>query len=74
VFAVTGISSIFAYIWLYLTLQSISYEIIEPWEAWLTFIFFFALVALSFAADKINQFFQGKLKSAKMIEEEKQER
>jgi Ca2+/Na+ antiporter len=74
VFAVTGIGSIFAYVWLYLTLQSISYEIIEPWEAWATFIFFFALVAMSFTADKINQFFQGKLKSEKKIEEEKEER
>jgi solute carrier family 8 (sodium/calcium exchanger) len=65
VFAITSISSLFAYIWLYITLQSVSAEVIEPWEAWSTFLFFFALIIFAFSADKAHQFVQDKLKTDK---------
>ena len=49
VFGVTATSSLFAYIWLYYVLID---QVVEKWEAWVTFIFFFILVALAFAADR----------------------
>ena len=55
VFAVTSIASLFAYIWLYLTLKEFdSPEVVESWEAWLTLIFFFILIIMAFGADKLN--------------------
>ena len=55
VFAVTSIASLFAYIWLYLTLKEFdSPEVVESWEAWLTLIFFFILIVMAFGADKLN--------------------
>lgn len=55
VFAVTSIASLFAYIWLYLTLKEFdSPEVVEMWEAWLTLAFFFILIAMAFGADKLN--------------------
>ena len=55
VFAVTSIASLFAYIWLYLTLKEFdSPEVVESWEAWLTLIFFFILILMAFGADKLN--------------------
>ena len=56
---------------MYFVLQSNSSEIIEPWEAWSTFIFFFILIALAFMADKINYWKQDKLKSDKQKMDEK---
>ena len=54
-FAVTSIASLFAYIWLYLTLKEFdSPEVVEMWEAWLTLAFFFILIAMAFGADKLN--------------------
>jgi solute carrier family 8 (sodium/calcium exchanger) len=56
VFAVTSIASLFAYIWLYLTLQEFdSPEVVEMWEAWLTLIFFFVLIIMAYLADWLNQ-------------------
>lgn len=63
VFAVTSISSLFAYIWLYLTLKEISPDVIESWEAWVTFVFFFLLIILAFGADKLNQICSEKKKT-----------
>lgn len=52
VFAITSFFSIFAYIWLLLILVVISPEIIELWEAILTFSFFILLVTSAYYADK----------------------
>lgn len=55
VFAVTSISSLFAYVWLYLTLMEFnSPNVVETWEAWSTLLFFFILIAMAYFADKIN--------------------
>ena len=56
VFSVTAISSLFAYIWLYTTLAYSSKEVVESWEAWATFIFFFILIGMAFGADKWTQY------------------
>jgi len=49
VFTVTAFSSIFAYVWMWIVLidQSVS-----PFEAWLTFLFFFILIGSAFGMDK----------------------
>ena len=52
VFAVTSIFSLFAYIWMYLCLETFSPGVITKTEAWLTLIFFFFLIIISYAADK----------------------
>jgi uncharacterized membrane protein len=54
VFAVTAIMSIFAYLWLYICLIVRSSDIVTPEEAWLTIVFFFVLVIMAFAADRLN--------------------
>lgn len=58
VFAVTSITSLFAYVWLFLVLVAISPEKVEMWEAVLTFIFFPILLIVSFGADKANQYME----------------
>ena len=70
VFAITSICSLWAYIWLYLTLKDFSENIIEPWEAWLTLVFFVILIVLSFGADKINTILTEKKKTAQQKQEE----
>lgn len=57
VFLVTSFFSIFAYVWLLLILVFISPEIIELWEALITFLFFPILTLIAFSADK--NFFMG---------------
>merc|ERR1719379_2438412 len=53
VFGVTGVSSVFAYIWLLMIVQgSWSKDAIEPWEGILTFLWFPLLVVVAFVADK----------------------
>ena len=52
VFLVTATWSVFAYIWLYIILGPISYGIVEPWEAILTFMFFPATVWTAYVADR----------------------
>lgn len=54
VFTITSVFSLWAYIWMYLTLQVWSPEKIEYWEAWSTLAFFFILVILAYSADRIN--------------------
>merc|ERR1711907_127979 len=49
VFSVTATFSIFAYIWMWYCLMDM---IVEPWEAWLTFIFTFILLAIAYGADR----------------------
>jgi solute carrier family 8 (sodium/calcium exchanger) len=71
VFAITSIASLFAYIWMYLTLKELGDidETIEMWEAWLTLAFFFILIGMAFAADKLNNWHQEKKKTIKDKEE-----
>jgi len=70
VFAVTSIASLFAYIWLFLTLDTISENVISVMEAWLTLIYFFLLIILAYAADRINGHIQSKKKSQEDQERE----
>jgi solute carrier family 8 (sodium/calcium exchanger) len=51
VFAITCSSSLFAYIWLFICVQD---NAIEAWEAWFTFVMFFILIIMAFAADKYH--------------------
>ena len=55
-FAVTSVASLFAYIWMYLTLIEMGpiAEVIDLMEAWLTLAFFFILIGAAFGADKLN--------------------
>ena len=45
VYAVTSTWCVFAYVWLYIILGVTSPGVVEPWEAILTFLFFFAISA-----------------------------
>jgi len=56
VYACTAIFSLFAYSWMYFTLEIYTKDEIDINEAWLTLFFFFLLVGISFAADKYKQF------------------
>jgi solute carrier family 8 (sodium/calcium exchanger) len=69
VFAVTSLASMFAYIWLYICLSISSKDRIDMMEAWLTLIFFFALIIFAYTADKINAFFENKKKTHEQLEE-----
>lgn len=51
VFAITGTSSIFAYIWLFIVVGD---NAVELWEGVLTMAFFFILIIMAFLADKHN--------------------
>jgi len=63
VFAVTSISSLFAYIWLYVCLSAWTPDEITLPEAVLTFGFFLVLVALAYAADRYNEYKKKKRQS-----------
>jgi solute carrier family 8 (sodium/calcium exchanger) len=52
VFILTTVFSLFAYVWLVIILIVISPNIVELWEAVLTFIFFPLLVILAYATDR----------------------
>jgi len=67
VFAITTISSIFAYVWLFLVLKVISPDEVEMWEAWVTLGFFFILLICAYTADRINA---KKIKEKEQQEEE----
>lgn len=73
VFVITSLFSLWAYIWLYLTLQEISKDYVDVWEAWLTLAFFFFLILFSFIADKLNEFMNEKKKTVEQREEEKKQ-
>lgn len=60
VFVVTSFFGIFAYMWLFLILVIVSPEVVELWEAILTFLFFPILVFLAYVADR--NFFQDSTK------------
>ena len=52
VFAVTSFFSVFAYLWLIIILKASSPDVVDIWEAVLTFMFFPILVLVAYAADK----------------------
>ena len=52
VFFVTATWSIFAYVWLYVIVVANSPEVVEPWEALVTLLFFPLLVLWAWVADK----------------------
>lgn len=52
VFCVTAVCSVFAYFWLLVILVFSSPDVVEIWEAALTFLFFPLLVVVAYAADK----------------------
>ncbi|XP_054286263.1 sodium/calcium exchanger 2-like isoform X1 [Macrosteles quadrilineatus] len=52
VFIVTGLFSFFAYIWLLVILRFISPDVVELWEACVTFAMFPILVMFAYAADR----------------------
>lgn len=53
-FTVTSISSIWAYIWLYLCLETNTPGIVTPTEGWLTLAFFVVLIVFAYVTDKMN--------------------
>ncbi len=55
VFSITSVSSLLAYVWMYIVLKVWSDGEIEIAEAILTFLFFFILIGLAFLADKLNE-------------------
>lgn len=55
VFLITSISSLFAYVWMYITLKVWSEGEITIAEAVITFLFFFILIGSAFGADKCNE-------------------
>jgi solute carrier family 8 (sodium/calcium exchanger) len=55
VFAITALSSMFAYIWLLIVLKFWTPDQVSLTEAVLTLIFFFMLVIAAFSADKISE-------------------
>ena len=69
VFAVTSIASLFAYIWLWLCLSSLSPGYVTLAEAWLTLIYTFLLVGIAYSADKINAYIEDNKKTSDEIEE-----
>ena len=64
VFIITACSSLFAYVWLWACLSFFSKDEIELWEAIVTLLFFFILVAMAFGADKIKEFMDKRKKKA----------
>lgn len=69
VFAVTSIASLFAYIWLYLCLSSVSPGYVTTVEGWVTLVFFFLLIILAYWADKVNQYLEESKQTSDEIEE-----
>ena len=52
VFAITTVWSIIAYIWLYVVLLD---SVVEDWEAYLTFAFFFIMIIMAWIADCLRR-------------------
>ncbi|KAK4027638.1 sodium/calcium exchanger 3 isoform X1 [Daphnia magna] len=52
VFAITAVFSILAYLWLIFVLMGVSKNVVEVWEAVVTFLLFPILVYLAYLADK----------------------
>ena len=58
VFAITSITSLFAYVWLFLVLIVISPDKVEIWEAVMTFVYFPILLVFAFGADRMSQYME----------------
>jgi solute carrier family 8 (sodium/calcium exchanger) len=54
VYTITATCSVFAYVWLFIVLSD---EVVKAWEAWLTFMMFWILLVVAWAAD--NNFWRG---------------
>lgn len=54
----TAVSSVFAYVWMFICLEVWTKGVISIPEACLTFFFFVLLVILAFSADKFNEWRQ----------------
>merc|ERR1719159_2176256 len=67
VYACTATFSIFAYVWLYLVLAIITPNVVEIWEAVVTFALFPILVLLAYALDKDLLFKKKKQESEKAL-------
>ncbi|XP_071108241.1 sodium/calcium exchanger Calx-like isoform X1 [Haliotis cracherodii] len=52
VFGVTAFTCIFAYVWLAIVLMAISPNVVEMWEAIVTFLMFPTLIVVAYIADK----------------------
>lgn len=63
VFGVTSFFSIFAYMWLFMILVIITPNVVDLWEAVLTFIMFPLLVFLAYFADR--DFFRSRFRESK---------
>jgi solute carrier family 8 (sodium/calcium exchanger) len=66
VFKITAVSSVFAYLWLMIILMFVSPDVVELWEALLTFLFFPALVGAAYGADR-NWFRESKVTPAQHV-------
>ena len=51
VFGVTSVTSVFAYIWMFICLRD---QNVQVWEAWVTFGMFFVFIGAAFAADRVK--------------------
>ncbi|EDO35472.1 predicted protein, partial [Nematostella vectensis] len=67
VFAVTAITSLLAYIWLFIILSVNTKDVVELWEAILTFLFFPILVIIAYIMDK-NYCCPGRVEPEGMLE------
>jgi len=65
VFILTATSSLFAYLWLLIVLLWSSPNIVEPWEAIVTLLFFPALVLSAYATD--NGFWMDKWNRSRAV-------
>merc|ERR1719445_1757411 len=52
VFAITAFFSVFAYVWLLIILKVSTPDVVDVWEAVMTFLFFPILVVVAYCADK----------------------
>jgi len=66
VFAITGVASMIAYLWMFIVLQINTPDYVDLWEAIVTFVAFIVLVLLAYCADIYNA---RKLKRAASKEE-----
>jgi solute carrier family 8 (sodium/calcium exchanger) len=70
-FGVTSVSSLFAYLWLYICLEgSSSPGVVTTTEGWLTLVYFFLLIIFAYTTDKVNAYFQQDKKTKEEIEEQ----
>lgn len=69
VFAVTSLSSIWAYIWLFIVLSVSSPGYVSLSEGWWTLIYFFMLILFAYTADRVYACINDKKKSFDEVEE-----